>query len=150
MFVYRITLKKYANKLIASGQPNRWNSRNVDMIYTSSTIALATLENVVHRSGEGLNELFSLMTIQIPSRRISHIRIKILPDNWKMREGRSATRSIGDDWIHRNSSLLLKIPSAIVAGESNILINPNHPDFRRVKVKKVEPFSFDPRIKGTD
>ena len=147
MLVYRIILEKYSTELIASGQPNRWNSLNVEMIYTSSSIALAALENVVHRSGEGLNNLFCLMTIQLPRKKISRIKISNLPKNWLTRAGRPFTRSIGDNWIQSKSSLSLKIPSAIIPGEHNFLINPDHSDFRKVKIQNVEPFTFDARIK---
>jgi len=119
------------------------------MIYTSSSQALAALENVVHRSGEGLNDLFRVMTILIPDDVSSKVvKIKDLPENWHTREGRSKTRLLGNEWIRKGDSLLLRVPSAIITGEANIMINPNHPDFKKVKVEAIEPFDFDPRIKG--
>ncbi|MBI2497892.1 MAG: RES domain-containing protein, partial [Opitutae bacterium] len=40
----------------------------------------------------------------------------------------------------------LRVPSVVVPGEFNYLLNPAHPDFKRVKIGKPEPFSFDPRL----
>jgi RES domain-containing protein len=40
----------------------------------------------------------------------------------------------------------LAVPSAIVPAEFCILLNPGHPDARRVVVHFPEPFSFDERL----
>jgi RES domain-containing protein len=40
----------------------------------------------------------------------------------------------------------LKIPSSVTKGDFNILINPNHPDFKRIAIQSIEPFPFDRRI----
>ena len=62
MLVYRIVLEKYAS-LYASGVEGRWNSSGAKVLYTASSRALACLENVVHRSGEGLNDLFRTLVM---------------------------------------------------------------------------------------
>jgi RES domain-containing protein len=40
----------------------------------------------------------------------------------------------------------LRVPSAIVEGEFNYLLNPRHDDFVQIKIATPEPFSFDPRM----
>ena len=66
MEIYRICLAKYAGELVASGNPGRWNLRGQLVIYAACSRALACLENVVHRSGEGLNSLFKVIRIEVP------------------------------------------------------------------------------------
>jgi RES domain-containing protein len=46
MDVFRISQTRYADKLSASGAPNRWNKDNEYVIYTSQSRALCTLEMV--------------------------------------------------------------------------------------------------------
>lgn len=58
MLVYRIALVKFSDSLKASGRAARWNSNDIDVIYTASSRALACLENVVHRNQLGLSSNF--------------------------------------------------------------------------------------------
>lgn len=146
MIVYRICLSKWSKKLTASGFPARWNSKGKFVIYTANTRALACLENVVHRSGEGLNGRFKVMIIEIPSK-VKIKEIKTLPKDWFTFESYSDCQKIGDKWIEEEEFAILKMPSAIISKEYNYLININHKDFKYVKLKNVEDFIFDPRIK---
>jgi RES domain-containing protein len=147
MIVYRITLEKWADKLHASGYPARWNSRGSFVIYTSGSRALACLENVVHRSGEGLNKLFKVMKVEIPDTlEIEKVNPSGLQKNWQDFTSFPYTQEIGDNWINRKSTIVLEVPSAIIPGESNFLINQNHADFSKVILQSTEDFIFDPRL----
>lgn len=149
MKVFRITLSKWANKLVASGFPGRWNSKGKYIIYSSNSRALASLENLAHRSGEGLNDIFSTMIIDIPSNlEISEIKPNKLPDNWFKYENYPLCQKLGDNWIENGNTCILKVPSAIIKMEFNFLINPNHKDFKKIKITKTEKFEFDPRVKN--
>ena len=149
MLVYRIAINKYAQSLTASGRAARWNPNEVDMIYTAASRSLACLENVVHRTQLGLNALFSVMTIEVPDHlAIDKVILSNLPVDWKTLESYPITQAIGAQWIRSKSSPILEVPSAIIAGEVNYLINPKHADFGLVKLISVEPFVFDTRIKS--
>jgi RES domain-containing protein len=149
MRVFRISLSKWSNKLTASGFPGRWNSKGKFVIYTAGSRALACLENVVHRSGEGLNNNFKVMVIEIPSKvKITEIRKKELPKGWYKYKSYSKCQKIGDTWIMDQETAVLKIPSSIISKEYNYLINTSHKDFRYIKLIEIENFDFDPRIKG--
>ncbi|MEQ8472904.1 MAG: RES family NAD+ phosphorylase [Marinoscillum sp.] len=148
MRVYRITLEKYAHKLVASGRIARWNSNGVFVIYASSSRSLACLENVVHRSGEGLNSLFRTMIIDIPDDiPMAEVSLSLLKDNWRTFEKQSITRRFGDQWVHGGETAVLKVPSAIVSEEYNYLINPAHPDFVHIRLSETIPFEFDSRLR---
>ncbi len=149
MIVYRITTAKWANKLTASGYPARWNPRHVKVIYTASSTALACLENLVHRSGEGFNANFRLIEIAIPDKlRFDSITVDELPENWHKPEGYPVCREFGKEWVDQDKTCILKVPSSIIPDETNILINPGHPGFGQITIKSIQPFSFDERLSG--
>lgn len=147
MLVYRISLTKWADSLAGSGFPARWNPKGVYVIYTAESRALACLENLVHRSGEGLHQNFSLIEISVPDdTALQTIELNALPDNWHHISGYPVCRAMGREWAADHKSLLMRVPSSIIRDEFNILINPNHPEFKQVKIKRKIPFSFDRRF----
>jgi RES domain-containing protein len=149
MTVYRITLAIYAAKLVASGNPARWNSKDVKMIYTAQSKALACLENVVHRNSNGLQQNFKALLIEIPdSISMEEIKEINLMTGWQHFENMPYTQSLGNQWIREAKSVILKVPSAIIKGEFNYLLNPAHGEYRAIRLLKSEPFEFDSRIKG--
>jgi len=148
MFVYRIVLAKFSDSLRASGRAARWNSNDIEMIYTASSRSLACLENVVHRSQLGLNQLFSVMTIEIyDNLKPETVSLTDLPKDWREFHHMPLTQQIGEKWIRAGKAAILKVPSSIIEEEANYLINPYHQDFDSIKLIKTEPFTFDKRIK---
>lgn len=148
MVVYRICLEKWASKLQSSGRAARWNSEGMHVIYTSGTRALACLENLVHRSGEGLDSLFCVMVIEIDADiSISAILEDQLPYGWTQPKHYLRCRKMGDQWISDGKSCVLKVPSAIIPEEFNYLINPSHREIKKVRLLRTEPFCFDTRFK---
>lgn len=149
MEVFRIVHTKWAKGLTASGYAARWNSTGMFMIYAASTCSLACLENLVHRNGFGNDSDFSLLTISFPnSVLILEIDSKDLPKGWNdiTENGHLICRTIGDNWVRNQKSAVLLVPSAIISNEKNVLMNPNHPDFKKIKFE-VSPFEFDKRLK---
>lgn len=149
MIVYRITTAKWASVLSGSGYPARWNPRHVRVIYTAESIALACLENLAHRSGEGLNANFRLVEINIPDDTSSDsYSLDDLPEEWHTVRGYPVCQSLGAEWIEKNESCILRVPSSIIPDETNVLINPDHPDFHQISIQSVRDFSFDERLSG--
>lgn len=153
MLVYRITKAMYADRLVASGGAARWNSREPSspgkfVMYTAASRALACLENVVHRSGEGLDELFRVMVINVPSDLPTEtIEPESLPGNWVDFQQYDYCQQLGGDWLRRGESPVLRVPSAIIANEWDYLLHPGHPQFSQISLIRTEPFVFDSRIK---
>ncbi len=88
------------------------------------------------------------MNIEIPDEiKIGEIKITDLKTDWKEFMRMSYTQSIGDVWIKESKTAVLKVPSAIVPGDSNFLLNPGHKDFKKIKLLRTLPFQFDIRIK---
>ncbi|GAB4020434.1 RES family NAD+ phosphorylase [Spirosoma koreense] len=148
MLVYRITKAAYADRLVASGGAARWNERGQFVIYTAATRALACLENVVHRSGEGLLENFRVMLIDVPDGlSVETVAPETLPAGWFAFQQYVICQRIGGEWLRAGRSAVLKVPSAIIDHEWNYLLNPAHPEFTKITLVNTEPFAFDPRIK---
>jgi len=75
------------------------------------------------------------------------VNVEDLPDDWNSKPPNITTQTIGDDFVFENEYAILKVPSSIVPQEFNYLINPNHPDAKRVKVIGKTQMTFDPRFK---
>ena len=149
MEIYRIIHKDRPNTLEASGRPSRWNSAGVFVTYSASSRALACLENIVH-AGEISVEMFKTLVIYLPDNlKQEQYYISDLPENWSEPgpEGYAVCQPLGDKWATSLNSPILKVPSAIIRGEYNYLINPGHPNFKDITIIDVEDFFLDPRIK---
>jgi RES domain-containing protein len=70
---------------------------------------------------------------------------KTLPDAWYETRDESL-RPFDDDWIRSGESAALRVPSAIIRGEWNVLFNPAHPDFSKIEFRDPAPFEFDIHI----
>jgi RES domain-containing protein len=146
--IYRITRAVYADRLVASGGVGRWNARGRFVIYTAGSRALACLENVVHRSGEGLQELFRVMVINVPDNvPIETILPDELPTDWVDYQSFDVCQQFGERWLTEARTAVLRVPSVIVPQEWNYLLNPAHPGFAHIRLVRTEPFVFDARIK---
>ncbi len=147
---WRITKGKYANKAFsgtgARKYGGRWNSPGTAMVYTSETQSLAVLEMLVHLDGPDLLQEYVLIGVEIEESLLRDLDPSILPRNWRTDPAPLLLRKIGDDWVVAQTSVALRVPSTLVPGESNLLLNPAHTDFQRVAIGKPFAFSFDPRL----
>jgi RES domain-containing protein len=69
-----------------------------------------------------------------------------LPSNWKSFPHENSTRICGDSFIATGKYLVLKVPSAVVQGDFNYLINPKHADSSKIRIINIERFQFDERL----
>ncbi len=150
MIVYRLAKKKYCGDLSGEGAGltgGRWNSRGIRVIYTSESRALCTAEIAVHIPIGILPDNYYLVTIEIPDNiQINSINLNTLPKNWNKFPYPVLTQDIGNRFIDENKYLVLRVPSAVIQGDFNYLLNPNHKDFVKIKITKKEKFSFDERL----
>lgn len=146
--VYRISNSKHSNDLSGEGAflfGGRWNSPGVRVLYTSTSISLSILEVLVYVSNRTLGEK-DISVINISSASVRKISLDQLDEEWKEVPASPYTQLIGDKWVKSKESLLLIVPSVINPFENNVLINPSHPDFDKVKISEIFNFSFDRRL----
>jgi RES domain-containing protein len=124
----------------------RWNSAGVAIVYTAASQSLAALEMVVHLESSELLDNYVLFEVEIDESLVAQVELSQLPRNWKADPPPVKVREVGDVWAGAGTSVVLQVPSAILPAEHNFLLNPRHPDFRRLVIGKPAPFRFDPRL----
>lgn len=147
MIMYRASATKYADDLSGEGARlfgGRWNSPGIAGLYTSQFISLCILEIIVRTDMHYLPVDYKLISLEIPDEFISEIQLKKLKANWT--HHLQYTQWIGEEFLKSNQSLALQVPSAIVPQEHNFLVNPNHKNFKRLKIISIEPLEFDKRF----
>lgn len=150
MIVFRLTKSTYKNGLSGRGAEiygGRWNSKKTPMVYTSQSRALCMAEIAVHSPLGIIPKDYFLVTIEIPDDcKTKQVNETELPAGWTSIPHIHQTQELGDRFIQDAECLVLKVPSAVVQGDWNYLINPLHQDISLVKIISAEEFNFDKRL----
>lgn len=150
MRVYRLARQKYVDDLSGTGAAlfgYRWNSKGVKMVYTAQSRALAMAEVAVHLSLISLPEDYMMITLELPDElTIAELDLGLLDFGWNNFPHSPKTQEMGDSFVRKAESCALKVPSAVVKGDFNYLLNPQHPEMKFAKIIEVEPFPFDRRL----
>ncbi len=150
MQVWRLVKTKYARTAFdgegARLYGARWSSVGTRVAYAASNSALAVLEVLVHLENVEVLDSYSLVRASLPDALVTALPSASLPNGWNHWPAPPAVQAVGDAWVLANESLALEVPSAIVPGGSNLLINPAHKDFAKFVVERVERYRFDARL----
>jgi RES domain-containing protein len=103
----------------------RWSSVGVRIVYVSEHQSTAALEIFVHT---------------VPTKK--------WPTHWRTSPPPEGTLAVGDQWVRERRSAILVVPSAISPDDRNFLLNPEHPDFKRIRIASPIDYEFDPRLLG--
>ena len=123
----------------------RWNSHGVAVVYTSSTLSLAALETLVHLTPP-VTLKYVFFRIEFEDSLVERVRLASLPPEWNAEPPGSSSMAIGDRWAWEARTAILRVPSVLIPGECNYLLNPSHTDFKKIRLGKPEPFALDPRL----
>ena len=150
MILYRITKAAYARDLSGTGarmHGARWNQKGTAVLYTASSPALATVELLVHVDANLLPADLRLVFINVPDTASSRtLNSESLPEDWMVFPTPAVLAELGSHWVTSRQTLMLRIPSAVVADDYNVLLNPAHPEFASVRVDKDTAYGFDERL----
>jgi RES domain-containing protein len=124
----------------------RWTSPGRSAVYTSATIALATLEMLVHLDSVELLTAYTLFEVSFSDELVQRLDPKRLPASWKTFPAPAALHALGDAWLDAGRTPILRVPSAIVAVEFNYVLNPDHKQFRRITIGAAQPYRIDRRL----
>ena len=147
--VWRLVTARFAKSAFSGDGARlyggRWNRKGIALVYTAAAQSLAMLEMLVQ--DEPLRARYVIIEARIPKGvQIDRIRVEDLPADWRSIAAREKLQAIGTAWARKQSAAVLAVPSAVIPAESNYLLNPLHPDFRRIRVGKPERFETDLRL----
>ncbi|MDV2992790.1 MAG: hypothetical protein N4J56_002444 [Chroococcidiopsis sp. SAG 2025] len=142
MKIWRICKEKHKNSAF-SGEggiytAGRWTPQGIKAVYTSESLALATLEVFVHTESNKI-PLVGIRAFVADNIAVEEIKIDDLPNNWQEESTYPSLQAIGDAWLRSQRTPILKVPSAIIPFEYNYILNPDHP---RLQISTDPPFNF--------
>ena len=145
--VYRIADRRHK---IFDGQGaallgGRWNSPGRRVIYAAETYAGAMLEVLAHTNIGKVPKTHSWIEILIGKGiQIEEAHAADIP-GWDSPDQR-ACRRFGDKWYEQGRTAVLFVPSIVARPERNIVINQNHPNFKRIHATAPKPVIWDERL----
>jgi RES domain-containing protein len=114
----------------------RWNRRGQAVVYSSEHLSLAVLEVIVHLelALEDFPADYAKIAIEVPDA-LWIERIQTLP--------RTAAQAveIGANWYDSGRAVGLLVRSVMIPEEHNLLLNPGHPDFERIRAWPADLFA---------
>jgi RES domain-containing protein len=149
MVVYRLARRVFKNDLKGVGAEKfggRWNNIGVPLLYTCQHRSLAVLEVAAHMQLNQMPIDFYMIEIEIPDNDIRIVTEPQLPYKWMENPHNGLTQSFGDAFVRGNKFLAMRVPSAIVKQEFNLLINPNHNQANKIEIINSYPFALDGRL----
>ena len=135
----------------AAKHPGRWNDDGQPVLYTAPTIAMAVLETAAHVDDAGLPLNRYLVQIEVPvgvwaARTV--MDVSKLPVAWAAIPAGRASIQTGAEWLRAMATAILQVPSVIVPEECAALINPLHPDAKKLSAKIVRLFEYNRLFRG--
>lgn len=125
----------------------RWNPHGLAAVYLGGSLSLAALETFVHLTAQDAHLRFVSIRIAVPDDvSVATLNLKRLPDNWRGEPPPPACQALGGEWLREGQAALLRVPSVIVPHEENYVLNPLHPDARKIALGKPQAFGFDQRM----
>lgn len=148
--IHRICSRKRADSAFsgegARQYGGRWNEKGTRVVYCASTVSLAMLEMLVHSPSLPSGMVTIALTLPDDVRLDSWSEAD-LPSDWAAYPAPASLQARGSAWVASARSLALRVPSAVVRTESNVLVNPGHPDWLRCTIHTPSPVLFDARLR---
>ena len=149
--VYRVLRAAYARTAFdgegAYRYGGRWSSPGTRLCYTSEHQSLAMLEYFVHLDQDDSPDDLVLAVAEIPDDlNRAYIETSRLPANWRASTAPPELARFGDEFVRRGKGCLLVLRSVLAPSENNCLINPEHPDYKKIVVRAAEALNYDPRM----
>jgi RES domain-containing protein len=148
--IYRVTTSAYKDDLSGEGARlygGRWNLPGDAMVYFSNNLSLCVLEILVHLEFKILTNEYYFIEAEIDDSLLLELANPNFVDtNWGAMRLHKSTQRYGSNWIDSQKSLGLSVPSAVLPQERNILINPKHIDFAKLKIIRTISLDVDGRL----
>ena len=135
----------------------RWHHKGRPVVYCAGNAAAAMLEAIAYIARDDpalLPSAFQLLEIELPDEvKREIVSLTRLPADWK--QNLAPTRGLGDEWLQRQATAVLVVPSALAPDTNNFLLNPAHPDLQppgqgKIHIIRAERYPFDSRLFQSD
>jgi len=105
------------------------------------------LETLVHLNPPVFFK-YRIIRIELSEDLVEKIATAVLPPDWRAEPSPPSTKRIGDARVRESRSAILEqMPSVIISAEVNCVLNPAHPDFKKITISsRPQDFAFDPRL----
>ncbi|HVY14879.1 MAG TPA: RES domain-containing protein [Rhodopila sp.] len=128
----------------------RWNPPGLPAIYTGTGFAVCLLEVLVHANRKTPPSAARFVEAIVPDNVTRETFDPAAYPGWDNPRDASVAQAYGRGWIESGRSALLIVPSVVTAGrDTNVIVNPDHPDSRRITVGPDHPVTLDPRLFGS-
>jgi RES domain-containing protein len=128
----------------------RWNRKGKAVVYAAAHVSLAVLETIAHRNAGPLPLNRYLVRIDVPDdiwKKARRITVETADVGWDAIPAGKVSLDYGDRWLDNPAKpALLRVPSAIVPEEENVLIDPRHVDSRKITATKLRKWTYDGRV----
>jgi RES domain-containing protein len=124
----------------------RFNSPGHPVVYTSGSISLCMLEMLVQGNKSERLATYICIEVNFNESLIEWRPPKSLPAGWNNLPYTGVSQETGDEWLNSGRTAVLAVPSVIVPKEWNYLLNPVHPDFKKIIVSESTFTPFDQRL----
>ena len=124
----------------------RWNPVGVPMVYGSEHQSLAALEVRVHIDKTSMRKIYKSFAFHFEADLMEILPLGALPKGWMQEPPPPSLQKLGGHWATSGRSVILAVPSVIIPGELNYLVNPRHPDFGKIRIDPPTDFAFDLRL----
>jgi RES domain-containing protein len=150
MHVYRLCKEAYTEDLLRGEggrlADGRWHTVGRRIVYCASSEALAVLELRVHLGRYIPHSNYLMHAIDVPDVCIETLPLRTLAEGWNAAPHTVVSQAVGDEWLNSGRGLALRVPSVHSQSDTNILLNPEHLDIRRVRIVMRSPYRFDHRL----
>ena len=104
--------------------PARWHSKGRLSVYLAESRALAAMEILANTQDCSAlhSHAWNIARADLPASLVE--TPARFPDDWRDQPPPASTRAFGDAWLASRHSPALRVPSAVVLGEFNYLLNP--------------------------
>jgi RES domain-containing protein len=151
--VFRISGKSYSPNDptgAALSSEGRWHKKGQRVLYFCNSLSTCVLELRANGvSYKTIREQNHFCEAKIPdSISIEEVPRGFYSDGWRVTKDKA--QEFGAKWYLENRTLILRVKSAVIATEFNLVINTNHPEFHKIEFSKPASTDLDPRLQENE
>ncbi len=127
----------------------RWNPPGFAVIYTGTSFAICLVELLVHANRKSPPSAARFVEAIVPDDVSREMFVRASDPGWDDLRDMSVAQAFGRDWIQNRRSALLVVPSVVTGGrDTNVVVNPDHPDAARISIGPETAVTLDRRLFG--